>query len=350
MYYLKYRPQNIREISNQKRRELLIKVFSKTEDIPHAWLFAGPKGTGKTSTARIIAKILNCENNLFANKSKSPEPCNKCISCRSIEQNRFFDVYELDAASNRGIDDVRALRDQVAYSPTKGRFKIYIIDEAHMLTKEAFNALLKTLEEPPKFVIFILATTEPQKLPATISSRCLVLNFQKAQEEEIIDSLEQIIKGEKIKVKPTVLTSIAQRAQGSYRDAAKLLELAVESTDLSQTQVETMLQNNVASNSDELLILIFNKEEDKALKWLDEFAKAGGNSAWLIEELLNLLHNFLLYKKGILNEDEIFSKLKQVKINQISRLIKLLFIAYEQTKYSPVDILPLMIVVVEYNK
>ena len=190
MYYLKYRPQKIKEISNQKRRELLTKVFSKTKDIPHAWLFAGPKGTGKTSTARIIAKILNCENNLFANKSKSPEPCDKCVSCRSIEQNRFFDVYELDAASNRGIDDVRALRDQVAYSPTKGRFKVYIIDEAHMLTKEAFNALLKTLEEPPKFVIFILATTEPQKLPATISSRCLVLNFHKAREEEIITSFE----------------------------------------------------------------------------------------------------------------------------------------------------------------
>ncbi|MEK9179220.1 MAG: AAA family ATPase, partial [Patescibacteria group bacterium] len=158
MFYLKYRPQQIAEIDHAERRNLLESIFPGAKDIPHAFLLIGPKGTGKTSTARIIAKVLNCEENVFDGKSKTAEPCGKCDTCISIQNGSFLDLFELDGASNRGIDDVRALREQVGYAPARGRYKVYIIDEVHMLTKEAFNALLKTLEEPPEDVVFVLAT------------------------------------------------------------------------------------------------------------------------------------------------------------------------------------------------
>jgi len=172
MYYLKYRPQKIADIDNEDRRQLLSNVFSKKNDIPHAFLLIGPKGTGKTSTARIIAKLLNCQNNMFGGKGTNPEPCGKCDNCIDFIKNRFLDVYELDAASNRGIDDIRTLRDGVGYSPVRGRFKVYIIDEVHMLTKEAFNALLKTLEEPGAEARIILVAPHTHSLASTIISRC----------------------------------------------------------------------------------------------------------------------------------------------------------------------------------
>ncbi len=178
-YYLIYRSKKIDELDLASVRETLSAIV-RSGDIPHAYLFSGPKGTGKTSAARILAKVINCENR----KAKSIEPCNKCEQCKLIDSGGNIDVIELDAASNRGIDDIRSLRDAVRLSPAKARKKVYVIDEAHMLTTEASNALLKTLEEPPDHVIFILATTNPEKLIGTIRSRTTDVRFKRANSEQ----------------------------------------------------------------------------------------------------------------------------------------------------------------------
>lgn len=347
MFYLKYRPQKIAQLDNEDRRALLSKVLQQPSRIPHAFLLTGPKGTGKTSTARIIAKALNCEKNIFATSKGSYEPCDDCSTCQDIMHNRFLDVYELDAASNRGIDDIRSLRDQVGFAPSSGRYKIYIIDEVHMLTREAFNALLKTLEEPPSFVVFILATTESHKLPETIVSRCVPINFTKATIKDLLQSLKRVVNAEKLTVSPLSLSLIAQRADGSFRDGVKLLELVARTTDLSDEQIEKFVFSQLAGEPHALLELLDKKKLPAALSWLKTYTEKGGSASYLIEVLLEMLHDALLLSRGVgVGTD----KLKQLKFSvvQISKLIKLLFEAYNQTKYTPIDMLPLMIAVSEY--
>src|SRR5260221_3257151 len=195
--YLKYRPQIIDELDLTQVRDTLKKIIASGE-IPHGFLFSGPKGTGKTSSARILAKVINCEN-----LPAGGEPCNNCEACLSIIKGTNIDVIELDAASNRGIDDVRSLKETIMLAPSASKKKGYIIDEAHMLTTEAANALLKTLEEPPAHVIFILATTNPEKLPGTVRSRLVNVAFQKASHEEIKRQISRVAKGEKLKIEET---------------------------------------------------------------------------------------------------------------------------------------------------
>ena len=350
MYYLKYRPQTLEELDSQSRKETLTKIFQKKE-IPHAFLFTGPKGIGKTSTARIIAKILNCDKRQFKNdKALSVEPCNHCQNCKAITRGNFLDVIELDAASSRGIDDIRALRDTVAYTPSVGRYKIYIIDEVHMLTKEAFNALLKTLEEPPSHVVFILATTEPQKLPETISSRCLTIPFNKALPLEIKQSLIRIVKGEKLTVKDEVLELIAGSSQGSFRDAAKLLEMAVATTDLSINQVKALLKNHSQAQPEVLLELVLSGKTDQALSYLTKAESQGIDYLWLIEELLEWLKTMLLVKQNLIDEAVVAKMIKTVSLRTLSRLMKLLLEAYSLTKQSPLPAIPLMICIVEFGQ
>jgi len=346
MYYLKYRPASLAEIDNQKRQEILTKIF-QSSDLPHAFLFIGPKGTGKTSTARIIAKILNCEQNQ-GKKKLNPQSCNQCENCLAIAKNRFLDVYELDAASSRGIDDIRSLRDQVSYAPTRGAYKVYIIDEVHMLTKEAFNALLKTLEEPPSHVVFILATTESHKLPETIISRCLTVPFQKANLVEIRQSLLRIVKGEKLKVSEATLDLIAKSSQGSFRDAAKLLELAVSTTDLTEKAVSSLLKSNSQVEPEQFLKLVLAKQTAPALKFLQDYDSQGLDYSWLIEALLEELRVMLLIKKGLIDDSQIGSIINKTTLSEISRLMKILLEAYQLTKSSPIEALPLMIAVVEF--
>src|SRR3989344_3395814 len=186
-FYRIYRPQVFEEIDNIRVREKMLSLLSKpVSELPHAFLFSGSKGTGKTTAARLIAKLFNCEK-----LSKTKGPCGECTSCVSIAEGHNIDVLEIDAASNRGIDDVRALRDAIALTPMSGKIKVYVIDEVHMLTTEAFNALLKTLEEPPAHAVFILATTDPQKVPATIQSRCVPISFAKATTEELEAALKR---------------------------------------------------------------------------------------------------------------------------------------------------------------
>ncbi len=217
--YLKYRPKNFSEIVGQSHITKLFKNALSKNMVSHSYLFAGPRGTGKTSTARILAKALNCEHLV-----DGYEPCNKCESCLAIDSGRSMDIVEMDAASNRGIDEIRAIRDRVGYLPVEAKYKVYIIDEVHMLTKEAFNALLKTLEEPPEHTFFILATTEMQKVPETILSRCQVVEFHRIPVEAIEKRLKEICEKEGIKYEEDAIRHIAKRATGGMRDAISLLE------------------------------------------------------------------------------------------------------------------------------
>ncbi len=221
VFALKWRPQNFDEIIGQNHISTTLKNTLEKNRIANAYLFAGPRGVGKTSTARILAKALNCKDGPTIN------PCGKCNSCVEIGKGISLDVIEIDGASNRQIDDIRALRENVKFSPTLGKFKIYIIDEVHMLTNEAFNALLKTLEEPPPFIKFIFATTHPHKIPSTILSRCQRLDFRRILTMEIVAQLNKIITAEKIDVDKEVVYAIAKSSDGSLRDAESILDQLV---------------------------------------------------------------------------------------------------------------------------
>ena len=218
VFALKWRPKNFEEIIGQKHVVETLKNAIQKNRLAHAYLFAGPRGVGKTSTARILAKALNCK------EGPTPTPCSKCSPCNEITQGSSLDVIEIDGASNRGIDEIRVLRENVKFAPVSGRFKIYIIDEVHMLTTEAFNALLKTLEEPPEYVKFIFATTSPNKVIPTILSRCQRFDFRRISMLEIIAQLERVIKAENLSVDKEVLVAIAKSSDGSLRDAESVLD------------------------------------------------------------------------------------------------------------------------------
>ncbi|NOZ92021.1 DNA polymerase III subunit gamma/tau [bacterium 3DAC] len=216
--YRKYRPQTFDEVVGQEAVVSILKKALDSGNISHAYLFAGPRGTGKTSIARILAKGLNCE------KGVTSQPCGTCYMCRAITEGRAVDVIEIDAASNRGIDDIREIRERVKHPPLEGRYKVYIIDEVHMLTKEAFNALLKTLEEPPEYVVFVLATTDPHKLPETILSRVQRFNFHKLSIDDSVLLLQRVCDGEGFECEKEALILIARYSDGAMRDALNLLE------------------------------------------------------------------------------------------------------------------------------
>ncbi len=214
----KWRPQDFDEVIGQEHITTTLKNAIALKRVHHAYLFTGPRGIGKTSTARILSKALNCDKGPLA------KPCNKCASCQEITNGSSMDVIEIDGASNRGIDEIRNLREAVKFAPSKGPYKIYIIDEVHMLTVEAFNALLKTLEEPPRHVKFIFATTEPHKLPATILSRCQRFDFRRIPIKDIVAKLQEIAREEKLDVEKDVFLYIAKASDGSMRDAESVLD------------------------------------------------------------------------------------------------------------------------------
>lgn len=342
MFYLKYRPQTVSEIDNTVVRERLEKLLSQ-ESLPHALLFTGPKGTGKTSSARIVAKAINCLTNAFAKKSKVFEPCNRCQNCLAISSGSSIDVIEMDAASNRKIDEMRDLIDKVKFLPAHNRFKVYIIDEVHMLTTESFNALLKTLEEPPSQTLFILATTESSKLPKTIISRCIRVMFPRAKRADVVHMLSRITKSEKLSVDEPLLELIADNCDNSFRDATKLLEQAIAQNELSIEGIKNLI--GLSDFGEDLLALIESKKITSVLKYLEIYQAQGGSFKALIEYHLQNLHTLLLAKNGVATEN---TKNYNFSIREISKLIRLFQEAYTSLKYSPIESLPLEIAMVDF--
>ncbi|MBI4153674.1 DNA polymerase III subunit gamma/tau [Candidatus Woesebacteria bacterium] len=343
-FYLKYRPQKLEELDSESVRETLKKIVSSGNP-PHAFLFAGPKGTGKTSAARIIAKIVNCEST-SPRLRKGKEPCNKCEQCLSITKGSNLDVIELDAASHRGIDDARALKDAVKLANAAARKKVYIIDEAHMLTTEASNALLKTLEEPPGHVLFILATTNPEKLIETIRSRATQVSFKKAAVNEVVRSLARVAKGEKIKIERASLEIIAKKSQGSFRDAVKTLEeLLNQKRSLKPELVEEYLLEVKSVDTNEFIELLAQKETKKAIETVEKAVQKGLGMENFIENLLTRLRSALLAKVGIGSED-----LPQISKDDLVVLINLFSKAAGELKSATIEQLPLELAIIEWGE
>lgn len=367
VYYRKYRPQDISELDLEEVRSKLESIL-RAKELPHAFLFTGPKGLGKTSAARILAKAINCRQRWEIRNEKldkdvrsgkknqkiSPhnpasssqpltsniEPCNKCDACISITNGSNVDVIEIDAASNRGIDEIRDLREKIKYAPANLTRKVYIIDEVHMLTADAFNALLKTLEEPPPHAVFVLCTTEAEKVPGTIASRTFYIQFKKPTKEEILHSLARIVKGEKLNVEKEVLAEIFKLSEGSFRDAAKILEELVIGSAGKKITLETFSKSyktvGLESEVEKLLSALEKGNSKTALATINELSDRGTDFKVLTEMIAQALHDMLINGSS------------QFETSELKKLLDLVNKSYSDIKFSVLPQIPLELVVVEW--
>lgn len=326
--YRKYRPSNFDEVVGQKVIVKTLKNAIKYDRLSHAYLFCGPRGTGKTSIAKILAKTINCTN------LQDYLPCNECENCLQYNNKQSVDIIEIDAASNNGVDEIRELRDKVGLVPSFGKYKIYIIDEVHMLTTSAFNALLKTLEEPPKHVIFILATTEPFKIPITILSRCQRFDFKKISVDDIVSRLRAIADAENIKIKDEILKEIAILSDGGMRDSINLLD-QVNAYVGGEKEVayEDVHDVNGTLKPEELYVFICkikNNDLKDALLLSDSYNDIGKNMTKVLEELISFFRNILIAKvvPDYLNDNIYFDFYKKIAssytVEQINDIMKLM--------------------------
>ncbi len=347
VFYRKYRPQTISELDLTEVRDKFTNLLT-TGNIPHAFLFTGPKGLGKTSSARILAKAINCKHP-SSKKKDSFEPCNTCDICVSITNGSHVDVIEIDAASNRGIDEIRELRERVKFAPSQLTKKIYIIDEVHMLTTEAFNALLKTLEEPPEHVVFILCTTEEWKIPTTVVSRTFHVRFEKPVKKEIFRSLKRVITGEKLQVEPSVLDSIYELSDGAFRNAAKILEELVVnagSKPITQKILEDVYKiGSVEQSVNSLIISLSKLDLVNSLKIIQSLADAGMDFRIVHEKLVSILHEQLLIKSQLAQGKE---EILELSLPDIKKLLELFNTSFGQLRFTVLPQLPLEIAVMEY--
>lgn len=330
--YRKYRPQNFENLVGQDHVRITLSNALKLNKVSHAYLFTGPRGTGKTSTARILAKAVNCLN------LRDAKPCEECEICKDISEGRLIDVIEIDAASNRGIDEMRDLREKINFSPTRARSKVYIIDEVHMLTKEAFNALLKTLEEPPSHVYFILATTEVHKIPETIVSRCLRFDFKRIDDTTMVDRLKFIALEEKIDAEEKALHTIAQTAQGGLRDAIGLFEQLSTEGKLTFDHVCNILGLSGYASIEKLFELLQEKNVKNALDEIHQLYSEGYDLHQFNKNFLEHLRRKML---------EYIEKGKTVEVARILQLVNFFQEAYEQFRFATIPQLPLEMAVVQ---
>ena len=298
-YYRKWRPQTWDQVVGQGHIVTTLRNAVVAERVAHAYLFAGPRGTGKTSSARLLAKAVNCQNEVTSNR-----PCNQCEHCQAVNDARFLDLIEIDAASNTSVDDVRDLRDKINFSPNQGRFKVYIIDEVHMLSAAAFNALLKTLEEPPAHAIFVLATTEIHKIPATVLSRCQRHEFRGIPVNDIVAHLNEVSLIEDLIIESEALSLIARQATGSLRDAISLLDqLAATSQEISLELTQSVLGTATGEAVLKIIEAVFAKDSASGLDNIHRTLDAGSDPRQFARQIVNYLRNLLLVRMG--NADQV---------------------------------------------
>lgn len=355
--YRKYRPQTFAEVIDQNHVKITLKNEITSGKLAHAYLFAGPRGIGKTTMARILAKSVNCQN------QKDGEPCNQCASCQEIMLDNSLDLIEIDAASNRGINEIRELREQVKYTPTKNKYKVFIIDEVHMLTTEAFNALLKTLEEPPAHAIFILATTELHQLPETIISRCQRFDFRKVSFMEIVNQLAMISRSENIQVSQKVLENVARISEGYVRDAISLLGqiLALGEKEINEEEASLVLPH---SDLNQVIIfikqLLLNKPADN-INLINQYLACGGDVENFTKETVEIFRKILVAKTvnnwqdlaWEIPEEELkrlLSILEQIKNSQLILIIETLLEALNNIKRTEIIQLPLEMAIIKISE
>lgn len=358
--YRKYRPKTFDEIEGQEHVVQTLKGALLSGRVGHAYLFCGSRGTGKTTMARLLAKSLNCkgsENVASKKKNDGNIPCNTCHACNEVNENRSLDLIEIDAASNRGIDEIRNIKDSAMVAATGGGYKIFLVDEVHMLTTPAFNALLKIVEEPPAHVIFILATTEPHKVPETILSRVQRFDFKKIASEQIIRKLERIAKTEELNVDTPVLAMVASAASGSLRDAESILnKIIAHSTSqdkISEENVADILGIIPAQIHQKILTFITDKNPGGALAEVTRLYEGGVDIENFTKQFVKYLRSQLIHAAGqqttgpmlatYTNDDRIHSEF-------LIRAIMLFMKASSETKFSPVPQLPVELAILELVK
>lgn len=365
VFYRKYRPHKLSELVGQE--EIAQTLLSQLESgkVGHGYLFWGPKGTGKTSTARILARAVNCEAYKVLDSRKLQnvlqrygEPCGKCASCVAISDGSFIDLIEIDAASNRGIDEVRDLREKVKLAPAIGRYKVYIIDEVHMLTNEAFNALLKTLEEPPGHVIFVLATTEFAKLPPTIVSRLMRFNFKRASRESLRSALSKITKAEKLKIEDDALDAICDSAEGSFRDAISILDqVSAKNGLIKWADVSKLVRIDGRDRVVMILKLIATRKLAEAVLAVDELGELGLDVSLFVRQMMVLLEKLLYVKIGVPEADVDLSAFDRNDFQELSRqltlgdlqiLMKLFVVSEGEMKMYPIERIPVVLAICKF--
>lgn len=334
--YRKYRPHNFKNLVGQDHIKNTLINALKGGSAAHAYLFCGPRGTGKTTAARLIAKALNCEN-----LSEGHEPCNECQFCNAINDGNLIDMIEIDAASNRGIDEIRDLKEKIQFAPSRGKCKIYIIDEVHMMTKEAFNALLKTLEEPPSYVYFILATTEVHKIPETIISRCQRFDFKRIDEKALMTRLSYIAQLEGIKAEDKAIEAISRHVEGGLRDAIQLLEQLTLNGELLFEHVQDILGVSDFETLDKLFDAVMQNNSELGLQIIQDVNSQGYDLNQFCHDFISILRRNLLIA---VNEE------KEGLIARYLELIDIFQTAISQLKTYTIQILPLEIAVISATK
>lgn len=337
--YRVWRPQTFEDLVGQDMITKTLKNALATKQTTHAYLFAGPRGTGKTSCAKLFAKALNCPNQV------NGDPCNECETCKAITAGRLNDVIEIDAASNNGVEEIRDIRDKVKYAPTQADYKVYIIDEVHMLSTSAFNALLKTLEEPPENVVFILATTDPHKIPATIISRTQRFDFKRITSGAILERMEYILKQKQFEYDEKALNVIARAAEGGMRDALSILDQVLSFGDNKVTLDNALLVTGSVTRENLIKYLsqVQNHETVAGLQTIHAILDEGKDSKRLLEDLINCCRDLLLYKQApemleqtgsVMIDDEFKSMAEKSNPETLYRYIDTLNEQQENMRYS----------------